>query len=181
VLKKNNLTKLDLDFMYTEGNEGRRQASEYIDAQFDVVFGGKVDLHLLSQTDSVLKQNMRDSVKGPVDNWEMGWSGWGLADESFKPYAKFSVYVSTYTRRYTTYSNDALDAIYKECTKEENRLVDTKVAALTLQGEEEMYKDMTCVPVYAAINNTLYQEYIDLPMESYNAQTGWGWQYSTLK
>ena len=99
----------------------------------------------------------------------------------FKPYAKFSVYVSSYTRRYTTYSNDALDAIYKECTKEENRLVDTKVAALTLQGEEEMYKDMTCVPVYAAINNTLYQEYIDLPMESYNAQTGWGWQYSTKK
>ena len=62
--------------------------------------------------------------------------------------------------------------------KEENRLNDKKAAALTVQGEEAFYEDMTCIPVYAAITNTMYQESIELPMKQYIAQGGWGWPFS---
>ena len=65
--------------------------------------------------------------------------------------------------------------------KEENRLNDVKAAALTVAGEEAMYQDMTCIPVYAAITNTMYQENIELPMKQYIVQGGWGWPFSTQK
>jgi len=182
VLKKNGLSKIELDFMYTESSEGRRLASEYIDSQFNIVFGGKVDIVLHATTDSVLKDNLRNSWKnGPVDNFELGWSGWGLAAESFTPYSKFNVYTSTYASRYGAYKNTKLDEIYKEVMKEENRLNDVKAAALTVAGEEAMYQDMTCIPVYAAITNTMYQENIELPMKQYIVQGGWGWPFSTQK
>ena len=182
VLKKNGVTKVDLDFMYDESNAGRRQASEYLDAQFDTIFGGMINLELKAVPSSAMKDTMRSCwKKGPVDSWEMGWTGWEPAAEDYYPWKKFNYVSSTYASRYSDYKNSKLDAIYAECLKDENRLDEKKLAALTVQGEEAWYEDMTDIPVYVDVQNVLFKDHIQLPVEQYSPGVGFGWYFATKK
>ena len=169
--------------MYDESNAGRRQASEYLDAQFDIIFGGMVDLRLAATPSSAMKDTMRSCWKsGPVDSWEMGWTGWEPAAEDYYPWKKFNYVSSTYASRYSDYKNSKLDAIYAECLKDENRLNEDKLVALTVQGEEAWYEDMTDIPVYVDVKYTLFSDRIDLPMkQNVSSIAFFGWAFSELK
>jgi len=182
VLKKNGVTKLDMVFLYDESNAGRRQASEYLDAQFDIIFGGMINLELKAVPSSAMKDTMRSCWKnGPVDSWELGWTGWELAAETYYPWKKFERYLSDNKNRYSAYKNDKLDAIYAACMQDENRLDEQKLAALTVQGEEAWYEDMTSIPVYVDAKYTLFKDHVELPMKQYTAGLGFGWYFATRK
>ena len=56
-----------------------------------------------------------------------------------------------------------------------------KLSALTVQMEEAMYEDMTCLPVYQGKTFAMFQERVELPMKQYHSQGGWGWLFSSLK
>jgi len=182
VAARHGIEKFEFSITYTETSNNLRVASEYMQNQFDIIFEGKVKVELRAMGASARQTMMRSCWKdGPVDTWEMCWSGWGLAAENFYPWKKFERYTSTNATRYSAYSNDKLDAIYAECLKDENRLSDTKLLALTVQGEEAWYEDMTSIPVYAGVTNMLFQEYVDLPVSTYAAGMGLGWYYSAKK
>ena len=181
VLKKNGKTSFAFSITYTETSDNLRAASEYIASQFEKIFGGKIKVELKATSSSNKNNLMRESTKQAVGTWELCWSGWGLAAENYYPWKKFEKYTSTNSTRYTNYKNDKLDAIYAECMKDENRLSDQKLLALTLQGEEAWYEDMTCVPVFGGVSKYLYQEYVQLPVSGYAAGIGLGWYYSTHK
>jgi hypothetical protein len=40
---------------------------------------------------------------------------------------------------------------------------------------------MTCIPVYSAVSNLMYQEHVQLPLQGYTPTIGFGWYYSTKK
>ena len=181
VLKKNGLDKLKISLTYVETSTGGRAASEYMDAQFDIIFGGKLDLELRAMASNPRLALMRESVKQPVDTWELCWSGWGLAAEDYSPWKKFEVYTSFRSNRYTAYRNAKLEEIYSECMKEENRLDESKLLALTVEGEKAMYEDMTCIPVYGSVSNMMFQESVQLAVDNYCPGLGLGWYYSSRK
>ena len=54
------------------------------------------------------------------------------------------------------------------------RLDERKTLDYTVQMEESCYQDMTCIPVYGSVSNTLFQDYVQLPMEQYSAGVGFG-------
>jgi len=182
VLLKNGKEKITLKLLYTENNDTYRIASEYLDAQFNTIFAGKVDLQLAAVASAVRTETMRSCWKaGPVDTWELGWSVWGLAAESFYPWKKFEKYTTTNSTRYSAYKNIKLDAIYAECMKDENRLDEDKLAALTVQGEDAWYEDMTCIPIYGTVKKLMFQDNIELPMVQYSPQVGFGWHFAVKK
>jgi hypothetical protein len=181
VLKKNNLDKVKFSITYTETSDNLRACSEYIQSQFKTIFGDKVEIELRATASSARLAMMRESTSKAVGTWELCWSGWSLAAENYYPWMKFEVYTSTKSNRYTMYRNDKLDAIYAECLKDENRLDEQKLLALTVQGEQAWYDDMTCIPVYGGVSNYMYQERIQLPVDNYTAGMGLGWRYATLK
>ena len=49
-----------------------------------------------------------------------------------------------------------------------------------MAGESAWYDDMTNIPVYSAITKLMYQERVELPMNVYTSQNGFGWYYSKL-
>ena len=182
VMNKVGATKLTLKMIYSETSDNIRIASEYLDSQFDIIFEGKIDIELKATPSSAKNDLLKTSWKtGPVDTWELGWAGWGLAAEDFYPWKKFQKYTSTDSSRYGYYQNFKLDEIYKECLKDENRLDGNKLLDLTVAGESAWYDDMTNIPVYSAITKMMFQERVDLPMNVYTSQTGFGWYYSSLK
>ena len=181
VLKKNGKTSFEFSITYTEGSDNLRAASEYIASQYEKIFNGKVKVELRAIASSAKNNLMRESTKQAVGTWELCWSGWGLAAENNYPWKKFEKYTSTNGTRYTNYKNDKLDAIYKECMKDENRLNDKNLLKLTVQGEEAWYEDMTCIPVYGGVSKYMYQEYVQLPVSGYAAGIGLGWYYSAHK
>ena len=176
VLKKYGLDKITVTLHHTDT---QRQASEFLDAEFDKIFGGKLDLVL--QAGTSLTSLMRESVKQPVDSWELCWSGWGLGAEDYSPWKKFEVYTSFRSNRYTTYRNAKLEEIYAECMKEETRLDEQKLLKLTVEGEKAMYEDMTCIPVYGSAANMMFQEYVQLPLDNYASGIILGWYFSSHK
>ena len=182
VLKKNGKDKVTLKMVYTENSEMLRQASEYIDAQFDIVFGGMIDIELQATPSASKNDLLRSSWKtGPVDTWELGWGGWGLAAESYYPWKKFEKYTSTNSTRYAPCEGSPLDSIYAECLIDENRLSDKKLLELTVKGENAWYENMINIPVYSAITKMMYAENVDLPMTEYSSAPGFGWMYSQQK
>ena len=180
-LKEAGTDKITMTFHYNEGSEAYRLASEYMQAQFKVIFKGKFELELKSITSTARQEMMKESLKKPVDTWDISWSGIGLAAETYYPWKKFERYIFTCPSSYTKYSNDALDAIYAECLKDENRMSDRKLLELTIQGEQALYDDMTCMPVCASISNVMYQENIQLAVDTYSAGIGFGWYYASQK
>ena len=56
-----------------------------------------------------------------------------------------------------------------------------KLAALTVQGEEAWYEDMTDIPVYVDVKNVLFKDHIQLPVEQYSPGVGFGWYFATKK
>ena len=58
------------------------------------------------------------------------------------------------------------------------RLDERKTLDYTVQMEESCYQDMTCIPVYGSVSNTLFKDYVQLPMEQYSAGVGFGWIYA---
>ena len=181
VAKRHGIETFEFSITYTETSDAMRAASEYMQSSLDKLFEGKVKIELRAMAGSARLSMMAESRKQPVATWEMCFSAWGLDAESFYPWKKFERYTSTYTSRYTTYSNDKLDAIYAECMKDENRLNDQNLLKLTVQGEEAWYEDMTCIPVYGGVSRMLFQEYVDLPVDSYAAGIGLGWYYAAKK
>jgi len=176
VYKKNGVEKLTITMHHTDS---QRAASEFMDAEFDKIFGGKLNLDLKAVSSTLAL--MRESLAQPVDSWDLSWSGWSLDAENYAAWKKFEVYTSFRSNRYTPYRNAKLEEIYAECLKEENRLDDKKMLALTVEGEKALYEDMTCIPVYCDPANLLYQEYVQLPLENYVPGLGMGWVYSTRK
>ena len=182
VLKKNGLDKVKFSITYTETSDNLRACSEYIQSQFKTIFGDKVEIELRAMASSARLSMMRESTKQPVGTWELCWSGWSLAAENYYPWKKFDVYTSTKSNRYTMYKNTKLDDIYfNKCLLDENRLDEKKMLALTIEGEQAWYDDMTCVPVYGGVSNVMVQERIQLAVDNYTAGMGLGWYYSTLK
>ena len=184
--QKYNVTgPVTLKILYTESNEGRRQASEYLQSQWESLFAGKIKVELGAQQSSVLLKTMRTSKDGPVDTWDLGWSGWGLAAEVFTPWKKAEAYCSmTYLPKkngYTPYTNHKLDSLCALAYEEEYYLNMDKLSALTVQMEEAMYEDMTCLPVYQGKTFAMFQERVELPMKQYHSQGGWSWLFSSLK
>ena len=179
VLDKYGLEKLELDLLYTESSNARRTASEYIQSSLIALFGeDKISLSLSAASFANLNATMRSSVQGPVSSWDLCWSAWGVTGEKFAPWRKLERYTTWHSRRYTMYKNEAVDDLYADCLLEENRLDENKLVALTLQLEQAMYDDMTCVPVYAPFNYLMFSEEIDLPMERYDPSVGFGWLYA---
>ena len=182
VAQRHGIEKFEFSITYTETSEAYRQASEYIQHELEKLFEGKVKIELRAMASSPRLTMMRKSWKeGPTGDWELCWAGWGLAAENYYPWKKFEKYTSTNGTRYSAYKNYKLDAIYAECMKDENRLDDEKLLALTVQGEEAWYEDMTNIPVYGGVSKMLYQEYVDLPVDAYAPGIGLGWYYSTKK
>jgi len=182
VAQRHGIDKFEFSITYTETSESYRQASEFIQNQLEKLFEGKVKIELRAMASSPRLAMMRKSWKeGPTGDWELCWAGWGLAAENYYPWKKFEKYTSTNGTRYSAYKNYKLDAIYAECMKDENRLDDEKLLALTVQGEDAWYEDMTNIPVYAGVSKMLYQEYVDLPVDTYAPGIGLGWYYSTKK
>jgi len=177
-LKKYGQTSITMSLMYSETSEKSRMASEYIDNQFDKVFNGKFDITLAAISSSARLTTMRESTKQPVSTWDLCWSSWGLGAEAYYPWKKFTVYTSDKSNRYTNYRNDVLDTLTKVCDTEEVRLDERKTLEYTVQMEESCYQDMTCIPVYGSVSNTLFQDYVKLPMSQYSAGVGFGWIYS---
>jgi len=166
---------------YTETSDSARMATEYIDAQFDIVYGGKIDIEPAAIASSARLQLMRDSQKQAVGTWELCWSSWGLAAEAYTPWKKFQVYTSTKSNRYTNYRNEVVNNLTVECAKEEVRLDEQLTLKYTVEMEEAMYKDMTCIPVYGKTSYMMYAENVDLPMKEYAPGPGFGWVYSSQK
>jgi len=180
--KKVGINDITLTLHYNETSENLRIVAEYLQSQFKTIFNNRLNLELKSTTSSVRLAMMRSSWKeGPVDTWDLSWSGWGLAAETYYPWKKFEKYTSTNNTRYTAYHNDQMDAIYAECLKDENRQSDKKLLELTVKGEQCWYDDMTCIPVYSAVSNLMYQEHVQLPLQGYTPTIGFGWYYSSQK
>ena len=123
---------------------------------------------------------MRESVKNPVGTWELCWSAWGLTAEAYTPWKKFEKYAEA-SNRYTTYRNETVKQLVKECAKEEVRLNEQLLLQYTVDMEEAMYQDMTCVPVYGNTSYMMFAEYVDLPNQIYAPGVGFGWMFSTKK
>jgi len=155
-------------------------ATEYIDAQFDIVYGGKIDIEPAAIASSARLQLMRDSQKQAVGTWELCWSSWGLGAEAYTPWKKFQVYTSTKSNRYTNYRNEVVNNLTVECAKEEVRLNEQLTLKYTHEMEEAMYQDMTCIPVYGKTSYMMYAENVQLPMTQYNPSIGFGWEFADL-
>ena len=181
-LKKYNLSKITVNLMYTETSDARRMASEYIQSSLEKLFGtDKFSMTLSANSFSLLNETMRSSVVGPTNAWDLCWSAWGLTAEKTHPYKKGERYTTWYARRYTTYQNTVIDTLWEQCLIEENRLDDEKMASITVAMEKAILDDMTCVPVYQPNNFVMYADRIDLPMNVYHNDIGFGWTYSKLK
>ena len=181
-LKKYNLSKISVNLMYTETSDARRKSSEYIQSSLEKLFGkDKFEMTLSANSFSLLNETMRSSVQGPTNAWDLCWSAWGLTAEKTHPYKKGERYTTWYARRYTTYQNTVLDALWEQCLVEANRLDDEKMADITVQMEKAILDDMTCVPVYQPNNFVMYSDRIQLPMNVYHNDIGFGWTYSSLK
>jgi ABC-type oligopeptide transport system substrate-binding subunit len=168
--------------MYTETSDARRMASEYIQSSLEKLFGtDKFSMTLSANSFSLLNETMRSSVVGPTNAWDLCWSAWGLTAEKTHPYKKGERYTTWYARRYTTYQNTVIDTLWEQCKIEENRLDDEKMASITVAMEKAILDDMTCVPVYQPNNFVMYADRIDLPMNVYHNDIGFGWTYSKLK
>ena len=182
VLTKHGVTgPVKLRIHYTETSDSSRMATEYIDAQFDIVYGGKIDIEPAAISSSARLTLMRDSQKQPVGTWELCWSSWGLAAEAYTPWKKFQVYTSTKSNRYTNYRNEVVNTLCVENEKEEVRLDEQLTLENTFKMEEAMYQDMTCIPVYGKTSYMMYAENVDLPMDVYTPGPGFGWMYSSQK
>jgi len=181
-LKKYNLSKISVNLMYTETSDARRKSSEYIQSSLEKLFGkDKFEMTLSANSFSLLNETMRSSVQGPTNAWDLCWSAWGLTAEKTHPYKKGERYTTWYARRYTTYQNTVLDALWEQCLVEANRLDDEKMADITVQMEKAILDDMTCVPVYQPNNFVMYSDRIQLPMNVYHNDIGFGWTYAKLK
>ena len=186
VLNKYNVTEpVTLLMLYTETNDKRRQSSEYLQSQWEQIFDGKIKIELGAQGSALLIKTMRATRSGPVDTWDLGWSGWALAAEIFTPWKKLEKYTSLQYKPvqngYTAYTNYALDDLCKLGYDESYYLNTDKLSQLTVQMEETMYENIPCIPVFQACNFNMFQERVELPMKQYHSQGGWAWIYSDLK
>jgi len=179
VMEKYSLEKLELDLMYTENSDARRLASEYIQNSLTELFGAdRFSLSLSAASFANLNATMRSSVQAPTNAWDLCWSAWGVTAEKFFPWRKLERYTTWHSRRYTMYKNSAVDELYAACLLDENRLDENRLVDLTVQLEQAMYDDMTCVPVYNPRYHILFSDRVELPMAVYNPNVGFGWLYS---
>ena len=179
--QKYNMTTFNVDILYTEGNDNRRMASEYIQSSLHALFGDAIKVTLSAATYNQINSTMRTSVQGPVSTWDLAWSSWAVTGEKTTPWMKLERYTTWHSRRYTMYKNTALDALVEECKLDENRLDEKKLTAVTIKAEQTMYDDMTCIPVYSVNYFVMYSDRIELPLDVHNIEIDWGWLYCKLK
>ena len=178
-LKKVGLTSFTVQLTYAEATVAYRQASEYMQSDFQKVFGNKLVLTL--QANTSLPALMRSSKATPNDSWEICWSGWSTSNETDFPCQVMTYYRSSYGSKYSLYTNTELDALYELYVSDEYLLDGDKRDSLVPQMEEAMYKDMTRVPIYQESNYTIFSDRIEPALDTYVGQLYWAVHWGDIK
>lgn len=181
VLEQWGLTSVSLTLTYSEDIPSLRAASEYLQSQWTELFGAdSFTLKLSAMPHSAVTNMMRESVKGPAD-WDLCWSGWTLAAETFAPHAKFAPYRSDAPNRYTNYTNAFLDERYPLFADDAYRLDAERRFELTLEIEKNLIlDDVTCIPVFQEVNYSLFSRRVRLAVDNYAGMLGFGWEYADI-
>lgn len=182
VLEKYGLGSIELSLHYTEAAGSLRAASEYIQSQLPKIFGeGRFALSLKAIQHTAALDLMRTSNNGPTAEWDLCWSGWGLAAETYEPHKKFAPYRSTASNRYTPYSNAFLDENYDRLLTEEYRFDLQKTFELTVEIEKSIIlDDFTCIPVIQEKNYVMFSPGIVLCVDEFTPSLGFGWEYMDI-
>ncbi len=175
------MDSIELDIVYSESHDNLRVASEFIAAQWEEIFDGRITVTLRSMQHSAVLDLMRTSQEGQTAEWDLAWSGWALAAETYYPNAKFDPYQSTSSRRYTNYSNGFLDENYPLFATDEYRFDQQATAQLTVDIEASILSDATCIPVYQERGYVMFSERTVLPAEGYLNSIGFAWYLSDFE
>ena len=178
-LKKVGIANISVQLTYAEATVAYRQSAEYMQADFQKVFGDKLVLTL--QANTSLPALMRSSKETPNDSWEICWSGWSNSNETDYPCTVMAFYRSSYGSKYSLYTNDALDAAYVQYQTEEARLNPAIRDDLVSTMEEALYNDMTRVPVYQEANYTIFADRMIPALNTYAGQIKWGCAWGDIK
>ena len=180
-LAHHGLERLDLTLVYPgDDADSLKVLSEYLQSALPAVLGvDKLSIKLQAMPKQAANDLMR---KGPHDAWDLCWSGYNLAAETFEPYKKFGPYVTGDSRNYAAYDNAFLNAQYPNLLTEVYRLDPEAAFDLTVEIEKSIIlDDVTCIPVVQERSYVLYAERIVLALDRYVPQLGFGWEYMDIQ
>ncbi|MDR1703841.1 MAG: ABC transporter substrate-binding protein [Clostridiales bacterium] len=179
-LDKYGLDSLDLTLTYSEDVPTLRAASEFLQADWRRVLGDGFKLSLTPLPHIMAHERMRESRGAETDSWDLCWSGWTLAAETFEPQAKFAPYQSAASNRFTDYDNAFLDESYLLFNQEEYRNNPDLRLGLIVDTEKSVIEDATCVPVFQERAYVLFSERVNLPDVPHTPMLGFAWEYAAL-
>jgi len=181
IMKRYNQSSFTLNLYYNEEQANRRAATEFIQANVEKIFDGKVKFELHATTKSVLNAMMKKNKTAPQTEWDLGWFAWSLTAERYLPWRKLEKYSNLATNGACLYNNQELNKLCALAGTDEYRLDEKKLADLTNQMEQTMYDDMTFIPVFQGQNYGMQSERIQPAMDHYVPGYGWGYMWGDIK
>lgn len=181
-LQELGIDKVDLALIYNEAVPATRTASEYIQSTLTETFGADYfNLSITAMNNAEAVKLMRTSQNGPTNGWDLCWGGWDLTSATYSAIKKFEVYRTTDARRFTQYQNKEIDDLFALSISEEYRLDEKKLGEVTLAMEKSLLENVDCIPVFQQVQYFIFNERIQLPLETRVRILGFGYQYIDIK
>jgi oligopeptide transport system substrate-binding protein len=181
-LQEEGITKVDLTLMYNEAVSATRASSEYIQSKLTEIFGAdRFNLNIVAKNNAEAVKMMRTAQKGPTSDWDLCWGAWDLTAATYSANKKFEVYRTTDSRRLSQYQNKEIDRLFALSISEEYRLDEKKLGEATLAMEKSLLENVDCIPVFQQVQYYIFNERIQLPLETRARILGFGYQYIDIK
>ncbi len=172
-LKEEGLSSVSVKLLYAAGGVDRIIA-EYLQEQFEAVFGGKLQLVPDPVPESLYLSTVGEWRSDP-NAYEMALARVGTVSGDSNPAEVFGVYTSKAAMRNGSCprSSRTIDALYERSLLPENRDAQT-LAELAMEMEKAFIEETVAVPIVEDVTYVLCAERIELPLKTANTALGCG-------
>ena len=163
-------TVVHLKSLHTETSVSGRPICEFLMAEFERIFKGKLVIDCTPcapGTTLTIMETMPDS-------WDFTFQDWGRSVSRKLPYEVYHYHRESYTGRPTHTYTDAFEAQFQACANAAVNESYERVLEETMKLEIQALEDVINIPLYQGVNFELISDRIELPMKQYVPGFGWG-------
>lgn len=179
-LQECNLTSIEVTLLAHSNSSSHTIPAEYMQESLSTLFGKDRFKMNLDMQPSATALAQKKSFKENPKAYEMTISSWSLSAQDYDPVLSLQVYTTARASRNGPYGFAELEDIWAKLSLPENTLDEKNRAAIAMEFEQAMIEHAYAVPIIYGASRGLVSDRIEMAVDTYSLDLGWGWKFCDI-
>ena len=162
---------VNIRMMYEDDYNDFAACTEFLQQELPRIFGeDKISIEAVPVSGGSTAYKKLVGLNG----WDLSWNDWGAGSSRTNPHTSLRYFITDYSSRPNSYTDEEFDAQYAVCDSEEVKADYERLMDETAKLETIYLDKVIQVPVFQTLAYDMFSDRIVLPVKEYVPGFGWG-------